>query len=695
MASDKTAFEPPQRRVSNSFLDAGGAGKPVAKAFKQRATGWSAKQQAQRQMAHDFHEAYQAVVTDKAFLGAQPKMLKQPLLVTPTEETKNTTVVVKTVQELIRTSSRVLVILGGDAIDNKVWQDVLKGASEEPFTETTPAAVALADSWLHTIPRLEKISTDEAPWRALVGKSLFIYIGTPGRYLHMCTRSKLTAEFDSAYANNRLVVICRGGSILPIGHQVENVYGIDSMKAVEAVANSLKWKDKVLWGHGPGTKKATLSLAFPGVPGFEAPSPPPALPPIPTLDSCGDTVSFDFFVEYVRYLNQAKLACPNVPIANYYDTGMLVSVCMGSICEAGLSLLTDHDGLCMLRDASIGHTISKLNQLVEVEPMRSTRSVYNVFIGDGAARLNNGVETTMHLIEGYSAEPLVTVFIFNNSIWAIEDNLVAHAMDQHTLKNLDFYDLIGEHGNVCICENIEELSITLQYLSEQTNAYLRGEGSPGLRMVVVRGINIDVPPVLGNLDPILKSPDMAFLRNTLGKFSEDCIGRVPIYGCSAFEYIQYLDIFLTKMPEGQKYQYVCGRTDVQAAHMAGYTQTEGKCVLMINDIYGINSLGESLRALFGNFDNRQLLIMIWHPTLVRVIDHFHLHRPPMVWPNMGPHIAQYYVRSERDICLFDFQGLATTKVTDAITKGTPLIVVNMLPEHERNFVSLDIRIKAS
>lgn len=33
---------------------------------------------------------------------------------------------------------------------------------------------------------------------------------------------------------------------------------------------------------------------------------------------------------------------------------------------------------------------------------------------------------------------------------------------------------------------------------------------------------------------------------------------------------------------GKNYQYICGRTDIQAAHMMGFHQPEGKCVLFIN-----------------------------------------------------------------------------------------------------------------
>lgn len=76
------------------------------------------------------------------------------------------------------------------------------------------------------------------------------------------------------------------------------------------------------------------------------------------------------------------------------------------------------------------------------------------------------------------------------------------------------------------------------------------------------------------------------LGQTCSRFADGCNHRVPLYGCSAFEYIQYLHVFLENMPEGPKYQYVCGRTDIQAAHMCGYQQPDGKCVLFINDVYG-------------------------------------------------------------------------------------------------------------
>ena len=38
--------------------------------------------------------------------------------------------------------------------------------------------------------------------------------------------------------------------------------------------------------------------------------------------------------------------------------------------------------------------------------------------------------------------------------------------------------------------------------------------------------------------------------------------------------IQYLDIFIREMAEGKAYRYVCGRTDIQAAQMSGFSQPD-------------------------------------------------------------------------------------------------------------------------
>lgn len=679
-------------RAKTGFLDAA-LGDTFSKLHHKSGTlvsaGVKAKQDAANEMAKEFNESYVSTVGEKPFMGAQPKILRQPEVIGLEESEKRTTVVIRALRDKIMSASRVLLALGEDCKDSQALKEVLEHSVEEPIGDTPGTVVSLAESWMHTIPYVSKVG---APWRDSLGKSLFIYIGTPGRYLMMCTRSTLKDEFDDAYANNRLVVICRGGCILPVGTQVENVYGIDAKAVISGIAGLVSEKGKVHWGFAAGSKAKLLELAF--APTFSQNTEKASSEVEPAkYEESADKIMFDYFVDYIKHFNEVKLANPTIPMTNFYDTGMLVSVVMGSIVERGVSLLTDHDGLVMLRDASIGHTMSKLNQLVMVEPQNRTRSVYNFFIGDGACRLNGGIELAMHLIQDYRAAPFINLFVFNNGVWAIEDNLVAHAEEQHILRNFDFYDLMDAHSNVCICENAQEFSVTLEFLTKQMHEYLDWKAKPELRIVVVRGLDINVPPLLGNLEPIMKSSDMAFLRHTLGKFAEGSKQKVPIYGCSAFEYIQFLDIFMSKMPEGKNYQYVCGRTDIQAAHMCGYRQADSKCVLMINDVYGINSLGEALRALTTGFQVNQLLIMIWHPTLVKVMDHFHLHRQPMVWPSLGPHLCKYYVRSESDIFTYEFQGEPTDEVAAAIERKTPLIVVNMLPEHERNFITLDVRMK--
>ena len=118
-------------------------------------------------------------------------------------------------------------------------------------------------------------------------------------------------------------------------------------------------------------------------------------------------------------------------------------------------------------------------------------------------------------------------------------------------------------------------------------------------------------------------------------------------------------------------------------------------LLFINDVYGINSLGESLHMVQSGFGGKQLLIFVWHPSLLKVADHFHVHRPPMVWPSVGPSLAKYFVSKESDACFIEFDGESHDEtaltVHKAIDHNTPLIVVNMLPEHERNYVNLEMR----
>mmetsp|Transcript_34974 Transcript_34974/g.111736 ORF Transcript_34974/g.111736 Transcript_34974/m.111736 type:complete len:86 (+) Transcript_34974:1378-1635(+) len=72
-------------------------------------------------------------------------------------------------------------------------------------------------------------------------------------------------------------------------------------------------------------------------------------------------------------------------------------------------MLTDSDGLAMLRENSIGHVVSKLSQIAAGTP--GTRGVYTFFLGDGASRLNGAAELALHLLEGYLASALNRLYL--------------------------------------------------------------------------------------------------------------------------------------------------------------------------------------------------------------------------------------------------------------------------------------------
>ncbi|CAE8629932.1 unnamed protein product [Polarella glacialis] len=619
--------------------------------------------------------------------GAKPIVLKKSKIAAAAEADKATRFVCKTLQQVIKDSKQVLVVLGYDASRNQACKDLMWVAEDnvsEAACKGAPVQVNMGTDWVHTFPHLQRMELPDP------GERLMVYIGTPAKYLGKCLRSNLPAKLDAAYRKAQLVIVCKGACMLPIGPQEQNVLGIDEEKVAAAILESVGAKGKVVWGHGKGSKQDLMVQAFDRCGNRKVAEPPKALKL--SAEHSGNDIGFYHLASYAKYLNELKLANPTLPMANYYDTGLLVSVMMGFIVDSGVSLMTDGDGLRMLSDASIGHTISKVNQLVTVSHYASTRGIYNCFIGDGACRLNGGVELACHLMEGKQHVSMVNLVIFNNHKWAIEDNLVDDAEQEHVLYDKTFYDLIASHPNVAVCENELQLQAALVSLSEKSIKYAAGLEPGGMNLIVVRGLDIKVPPVLGDLEPIRKSPEMAFMRDVLGKFAAGCEQKVPIYGCSAFEFIQFLHIFMGEMPEARKYEYICGRTDIQAAHMCGFEQPDGKCVLFINDVYGINSLGESLRSILSGFGGKQVLVMVWHPSISSVIDNFNMRRPPMVWPSMGIELASYFVRSEKDALFVEWEGQRTAgKVGEAITAKTPLIMVSMMPEHERDYVALEIR----
>jgi len=623
--------------------------------------------------------------SDKPFLGAMPQLLKKPKIAGDDESFRATKVACQAITAAITGADGVLVVFAQDSSSSSHTKKLLEACSDsKEVSQKAKVHVAPATDWQHTLPSIEP-KLGPIP-TAADGHRLLIYVGTPGKYATMCLRSD-HGQFDAAYKADKLIVLCKGACMLPIGTQEQNIMGVDEAEVLKEICIQLKEKGPVAWALGEGTKNTFMQKAF----GYPKALEMPCTMTFPKAR----TGQFACLAEYVRFTNGVKLAHPEMTVKNFYDTGLTVSVIMATIVQEGISLLTDADGLAMLRDASIGHIMSKLNQVTTVEQLSSKKSVYNFFIGDGACRLNGGTELALHLMEGHAANALTTVFLFNNKAWAIEDNLVATKEKEHVLFNTQFYDVVAEHKRICICESESDLREILAFLSDKNIKFTGGQSKGGMFMVVVRGLKMNLPPVIGDIEPIRRSKEMKFMRAVLGTFAKGCESRVPLYGCSAFEYIQYLHFFLEEMPEGKQYQYICGRTDIQAAHMMGFHQPEGKCVLFINDVYGINSLGESLRFLLSGFGGRQVLVMVWHPSVLKVIDNFHLHRPPMVWPSLGPTLAQYYVRKESDAFFADFEGesRSTERVKAAIEKGTPLVMVNVMPQQECNYIGLDARIK--
>eukprot|EP01048_Picozoa_sp_COSAG05_P009493 COSAG05_NODE_784_length_7362_cov_36.913810_4_plen_767_part_00 len=602
----------------------------------------------------------------RPYTGAMPKFLKEPSIATARETETATRLACRTIsQQIMSAATGVLLIMGQDSSYSPLCRKLLDAAedSEEATVQHPTVDVVLGNDWLHTMPRVSKVEVPPC------GERLLVFVGTPGLYLGMSMQSNLIKEFDRAHNAERLIVVTKGAIMLPLGAQQQNIFGADPERVLEEIIAAAEARGGVRWGHGPGTKATLVEHALhhlptalqcraSGVPAGET-NPPPTMPLLadvaakqPAPDESFN--EFDSFAEFVKYTNRLKLALPSLPVINFWDTGLLVFVVQGFVVRAGCSMLTDRDGLAILREASIGHTMSKLHQVAHVEPIVSRRGVYSFFLGDGAARLNSAIETVFQVLESFRAKSYITVFIFNNKKWAIEDNLTQDTEEEHKLHNEGLYQLLAAHPNVQITSTLDELHSALADITAEQNEYAMGKVGPQIKVVVVQGLNPEAPVLLGGLERIRCSPEMALMQSTLGDFAAGCESKVPLYGCSAFEYIQHLKIFLDKTPEGKNYQYTCGRTDIHAAQMCGFDQPNGRCVLFINDVYGINSLGESLRMVQSGFGGKQLLVFIWHPPLKTVADHFHVHRPPMVWPSPGSSLAKYFVRKESDALFVDF-----------------------------------------
>eukprot|EP00457_Paulinella_chromatophora_P003496 gb/GEZN01003504.1/.p1 GENE.gb/GEZN01003504.1/~~gb/GEZN01003504.1/.p1 ORF type:complete len:663 (+),score=98.85 gb/GEZN01003504.1/:174-1991(+) len=597
---------------------------------------------------------------------------------------KATRFVANTLEELIACHAGVLLVFDRTTKPSQAVRTLLEAARDDDTQacKDAPTSVCLNNDWLHTLPSCQ------VPVVPPANKRLFILVGTPAKPMFTTIRSTTDACFTASYANNRAIVLAKGVCMLPLGTQQHNVFGVDEVVVLDGIIKALHNKGLISWGLPAGSKKDILDKAFDR---YEAKN--IALP----APRAWSGSSWGLLVSWTKYINQVKLARPRIPVINYYDSGLSTIIMMMTLAEQKVSLLTDADGLRMIKEGSIGHVVSKLNHLATVHPLKSTPAVYNFWLGDGAARLNGCMELSLHHMQNYSGKSLMTVFIFNNQNWAIEDSLVSHEVEEHKLFNKQYYDLLAAHPKVRLCNTEAELKAFLLELSSKTNDFLAGNAEPEMQIVVLRCFNATLPPVLGDTSVLRSSVDMAFMCDVLGHFAVGCQHKVPLYGCSHFESIQYLDIFFQERPEGKKYQYICGKTDIQASHMAGYIQPEGKCVLFINDLFGVHSLGETLKMVLSGFGGRQLLIFIWHPQLLAPDGNFEYHRQPMVWPSPGPTFMSFFARTAKDVYFHEFDGRpdCNLKVKEAIGKGTPLVVVNMLPIQERGYLQLDTRVAIS
>ena len=100
-----------------------------------------------------------------------------------------------------------------------------------------------------------------------------------------------------------------------------------------------------------------------------------------------------------------------------------------------------------------------------------------------------------------------------------------------------------------------------------------------IEVIVVESFNeLPLPPPLLDLEfrvsrYIKQSVEMKVFTDVLTHYSQGCTEKIPIYGCSAFEYIRYLDSFLQEDSEtSRKFEYCCIKTDIQAAHQIGFDQ---------------------------------------------------------------------------------------------------------------------------
>lgn len=674
---------------------------------------------------------------DKPYQGAHPYLRRQPEIKSAAECRRRTEVVIKLMIEQMKTASApgasgVIIGLGNIGLNEgsaACFKDLLAHSqvSDAPGSNKEMIQLFLGDHITHSYPRdhvpFEELTATNFKSANGAGSRYTVLIGQPSNYIGMAINSQFPGIYQQCFDDASFSVVTSTNScMLPIGKSVESVVGIDSMMVCNAIKEYLKDSGKTIgWSHGEGTKTTILNWIMPSLNGMIADKPMPA--PLTSSDFANDDNSDDIersfkdFDQFFAYMNQLKAARPGQTLCNYFDVGLTVTLISAHIARSGISLLLDTDNFATLNEGSIGNTMTKMVQLTKTKPYRTKPAVYNFYVGDGACRLNGGLELIFDLIEKAQAyddfKPLLNLFVFHNNFWAVEDNLVGKYEEEHKLHNQIFYDLLGAHDQSTTCRTEEELAAKLGQLTDKFDRYTRSlePQSAGeeydtnawlgnhIELIIVESMReIPLPPpILGDLSGIKTSPEMIVFKSALEHFAKGCKEPIPIYGCSAFEYIQYLDTFMSEDSElSRKYEYCCAKTDIQAAQLCGYTQPEGKAILMINDVYGIHSLGEALRAHMQKVEsNAQIMVWIWHPMFEGVMDLFTVHRPQLVWPSVGPHYIKYFANNQKDLASIELTGDGTDtirEIVDATNAGTKLISVNMIPSFDRNSIAIDTHI---
>lgn len=161
-----------------------------------------------------------------------------------------------------------------------------------------------------------------------------------------------------------------------------------------------------------------------------------------------------------------------VPVENYYEAGLLSYRVCQSIVDSGKSLLLSQDGVGIIREASIGHTVAKFMQLCSVKPYSETHGVYNFVIGDGGARLNSLVEMVTSQIQLGKAKGMITVILLQNSEWLIEDVIIPSSLPGHQLHNNLLYDALSSIPKVELSKNNSQLEENLGMRQQEIDSYI-------------------------------------------------------------------------------------------------------------------------------------------------------------------------------------------------------------------------------